>query len=135
MNTSGFKIFGQEPAAVTGVIEALLALLLSFGLFNLTQDTVGVIMAVVTAAMGLLVAYATHQTVYSAVIGLAKSVLVLAVTFGLHVTDNQTASLIAVVTLVAGLYLRQQVDSTDTAVSNASDGTKKRDLELLALAA
>lgn len=130
-----FKIFGQEPAFIVSVVEAGLAMLLSFGLFDLDQNKVGVIVACVAAALGLVVAYATNTTVLSAFTGFAKAILVLAVTFGVHLTDAQTASAIAFVTLVVGVLLRQGSNSTDTALSNASPGAKKEALQLFALEA
>lgn len=119
---SNFKIFGQEPAALTGVVEAILAVLLSFGVFGLDQEHVAVIVASVSALLGLVVAYATKDSLYSAVIGFTKAVLVLAAAYGLALSDNQTSALIAVVTIVGGLYLREKTSSLDTAVSNPSPG-------------
>jgi len=118
-----FKILGQEPAFFAGVIESILGIFLTFGIFALTQETVGVIVAAVAAGLGLVTAYATKTTLYSALVGFAKAVLVLAVTFGAPLTDAQTGSIIAVITLVAGAYLREKTSSVDTAVSNASPGT------------
>lgn len=135
MTTSpGFKILGQEPAFLVGVVEAFLAILLTFGLFGLSQETAGVIVATVSALLGLIVAYATKTTLYSALIGFAKAALVLAVTFGAPLTDSQTGALIAFIALVAGAYLRNGTDSLETPISSASPGTKREELQLLALA-
>lgn len=128
-----FKIFGQEPAFIVSVVEAGLVMLLSFGLFDLDQNKVGVIVACTSAGLGLVVAYATSTTVYTAFVGFAKALLQLAITFGLHLSDAQTASAIAFVTLVIGLFLRQTTNSTETQVSASSPGDKKEALELLAL--
>lgn len=122
MSSTPFKILGQEPAFFVGVIESILVTLLTFGVFDLSQDTIGVIMAAVVAAAGLVTAYATKTTLYSALVGFAKAVLVLAVTFGAPLSDMQTGSLIAVLSLVAGAYLREKTFAVDTAVSNASPG-------------
>jgi uncharacterized membrane protein len=119
---SDFKILGQEPAFFVGVVEAVLVGLLSFGIFDLSQDTIGVILAAVSATLGLVVAYATKTTLYSALIGFAKAILVLAVTFGAPLTDAQTSSVIALIALVAGGYLREKTFAVDTAVSTASPG-------------
>lgn len=122
MSTKPFKILGQEPAFFAGVVESVLAIFLTFGLFNLTSDTVGVIVATVAAALGLVTAYATKTTLYSALVGFAKAALVLAVTFGAPLSDAEIGSIIAAVTLVAGAYLREKTSSVETAVSNASPG-------------
>jgi len=117
-----FKILGQEPAFFVGVVESILAIFLTFGVFNLTGDTVGVIVAAVAAALGLVTAYATKTTMYSALVGFAKAALVLAVTFGAPLNDAEIGSIIAAITLVAGAYLREKTSSVDTAVSAASPG-------------
>ena len=118
-----FKIFGQEPAAFVGVVQAVLVMLLSFGLFGLTPETNGVIIAAVSAGLGLVTAYATRTTLYTALIGFAQAILVLAVTFGLRLDDVQQGSILATIAVVAGLYLRNQTSSVASAVSAASPGT------------
>lgn len=120
--TKPFKILGQEPAFFVGLVESLLAIFLTFGVFQLTGDTVGVIVAAVAATLGLVTAYATKTTLYSALIGFAKAALVLAVTFGAPLSDAEVGSIIAAITLVAGAYLREKTVSVDTIVSNASPG-------------
>ena len=102
------KVFGREPAAIVGLIEGALVLALSFGLFNLTQDTIGVIMAVVSAALGVYVAYVTRDTLLSAVIGFIKALVALTAVYGLPLTTEQTGALIAFVTVVFSLYNRSQ---------------------------
>jgi hypothetical protein len=131
----GKKILGQEPAFIVGVVEAALAVFLTFGVLGLDQEEAGVIVATVSALLGLVVAYATSTTVYSAFVGFAKAILVLCVTFGVTLTDAQTGAIMALISLVAGAYLRGRTDSLDTAISSASPGAKKEALELFALEA
>lgn len=119
MPSTGFKILGREPAFFVGVVEAFLALLLTFQVNGLSQENVGVIVAAVSAGLGLVVAYATHTTLYSALIGFAKAALVLAVTFGIHLTDAQTGALMALIVLVASQFLRDRTSPAETAVSAA----------------
>lgn len=119
---SSFKIFGREPAAVVGVIEALLAMLLTFGLFDLDQNRVAVIVATVSALFGLLAAWATKDTLLAALVGFAKAALVLAAAYGLSLTDAQTAAVITTITIVGGFYLRAKTAAVTTPISNASPG-------------
>lgn len=49
MNTAG-KIWGREPAAVLGLVQTVLALLLAFG-FELDAEQVGGILAVSAAVL------------------------------------------------------------------------------------
>jgi hypothetical protein len=121
---SNFKILGQEPAFYVGVVEAALAVALSFGIFGLDQQKVGVIVAAVSAVLGFVTAYATKTTALSALVGAAKALLVLAVTFGAPLTDSQTAAAIAFITIFAGAWLRERTASLETAVSSASPGAQ-----------
>jgi hypothetical protein len=107
------KIFGREPAAIVGLIEAALVLSLSFGLFNLTQDTIGIIMAVVSAAFGVYLAYVTNETLLGAVVGLTKAVIALGAVYGLALTTEQTGAAIAFITLVMSFWQRTQVTPMD----------------------
>lgn len=103
------KIFGREPAVLTGTIEAALVLALSFGLFSLSQDTIGLIMAVVTAALGLYTAYVTDETLLSGVLGLIKAGLALSAVYGFSLTVEQTGALLAFVSVAFALFQRTQV--------------------------
>jgi hypothetical protein len=100
------KLFGKEPAFWSGLVEAVLAVALSFGLFGLTMDGAAAIVAVVTAALGFVVAYRTRDTLLAVGVGFAKSVFVLMAAYGLTLTDAQTAALIAVITISLGAWQR-----------------------------
>lgn len=108
------KIFGREPAAIIGFIEAVLAMVLSFGWFDLSQEKVGLIMAVVTAAFGVYTAYVTSETLLGAVIGFAKAALALGAVYGLSLSDQQTGCVIALITMSFGLYQRTQTSPLNT---------------------
>lgn len=99
-------IFGREPAAYVGVIEAALALAIAFWA-PLSHHQVGLIMACVTAAFGLYTAIATRDSLLATAVGLAKALIALGVGFGLSLTDVQTGAIIAFVTIVLGLFNRQ----------------------------
>lgn len=102
------RIFGREPAFWVGLVEAALALFLSFNLFSLTDELVSLIMAVVVAVLGVVTAYVTRDTFLGVGVGLAKAVLALAAGYGFAFTVNQTAAVIAVVTILLGSYQRSQ---------------------------
>lgn len=112
------KIFGREPAALVGLVEGLLAVLLSFGLFALDQEQVAAIVAVVTAVLGVVTAYATKDTMLGVIVGLGKSVLVLGAAYGLALNDSQTGALIAAITLLAGFWHRSHTSPVETVVSS-----------------
>lgn len=102
------KIFGREPAVIVGTIEAALVLLLSFGLFDLSQETVGLIMAVVIAAFGVYTAYVTSETLLAAVLAFIKAAVALATVYGFTLTDAQMGAVLAFVSVVFALFQRTQ---------------------------
>ena len=109
------KVFGREPAAIVALLEAVLVLALSFGLFDLTQHTIGLIIAVVTAGFGVVLAVTTSETLLGPVVGFTKSALALAAVYGLSITTEQTGALIAVVGLVIGFWQRGQTSPVELA--------------------
>lgn len=102
------KIFGREPAAVVGVLEALFAVALSFNALHLTSESVALWMAAVTAALGVYTAYVTRDTMLGVAVGFAKAALALAVGYGLSLSADQTSALLATVTVVFGFFQRTQ---------------------------
>lgn len=110
------RIFGREPAAWVGLIEGALALMLAFGL-GIEQATFGPIMAVVVAAGGAYSAWATRDTMLGAVLGLAKSLLVLLAVYGLTLTDQQTAAILGLVSLLVGFWQRTQTSPVADPIS------------------
>lgn len=101
-------IFGREPAAIVGVIEAGLVLALTFGVPGLTGDSVVNVIAVVATALGVYTAYVTRDTLLGVVVGLAKALIALAVGYGLTLSPEQTGAIIAMVTMGLGLFQRTQ---------------------------
>ena len=120
-----FKLFGYTPAAYIGVIEAFLALLLSIQAFSLTTESIGWIMAVVTAAFGLLTAFMTKHGQLSAIVGFAKAAIALGIGYGAPLNDVQVAAIIGFVTVVGGFFNHTQNSSLDTPISKASAGYTK----------
>lgn len=103
------KIFGRDPATWVGLIEAVLVMALSLNMFELSHETIALIMAVVVSAFGIYTAYVTNQTMLGVVVGFTKAVIALAVGFGFEFGPDRTAALIALVTVVIGFYQRTQV--------------------------
>lgn len=101
------KIFGREPAAWVGLIEAVVALLV-ITVLHWTNEQTGLVMAVVVAAAGLYTAWVTHDTLLGVVIGFTKAVLALLIGFGVELSPELTGALIGLVTVVLGLFNRQQ---------------------------
>lgn len=106
------KIFGRDPAAVVGVLEAGLSFILI--LAHVSADTIGITIAVVASLFGIYTAWVTHDTLLSAVIGFTKAVLALAVVFGFSLTPDASGALIAFITVALGLFNHSQNSFADT---------------------
>ncbi len=102
------SVFGREPAFYVGLVEAALVLLLSFNLFGLSQESAAAIVAVVTFGLGFYTAYVTRETLLGVGTGLAKSIVALFVAFGLDLSGNQTAAIIALAVFILGSFQRTQ---------------------------
>lgn len=102
------RILGREPAAWSGLIQALLALALSLNLFALTSETVALIMAVVNAVFGVYIAWVTANTMLGVIVGLAEAVFALVAGYGYELSTATTAAAIAVVTVLVGFFQRTQ---------------------------
>lgn len=113
------KILGKEPAFFVGVIEAVILVLVTFGL---PHDAAAVLATLTVAVGGVLTAVAAKDTLLAALLGLVKALVVLVVFLGYDISDEQTASILGLLTLILGGYLRTQTSSTDTPISKASDG-------------
>lgn len=93
------KIFGREPAAWAGLASIILSAIGAFWA-DFDTDTQAWTMAVVTAALGLIVAVMVHDGVIAAISGFLQSVVSLAVGLG---ADLSTAQQFAITVLVTGL--------------------------------
>lgn len=97
-------IFGRFPAFWSGLVTAVLGVVLSFGLFGLTEQVAAAITAVVSAALAFYVAWATKDTLLGVGVGLARTVLVLITMLGFALTDAQNAAIISLVSLLLGMW-------------------------------
>lgn len=108
------RLFGREPAFWVGLIEAGLALLLSLNLFGLTHELVSLVMAAVVAGLGVFTAWVTRDTLLGVGVGFAKAVLALAAGYGFSLSTDQTAAVIALLTIALGSFQRTQTQPLAT---------------------
>src|SRR4051794_5556686 len=101
----------SHPNALRTIVRHALAFIPAFGL---TAEQISLIVAVVTAALGFYTAWVTKDTLLGVTIGLIKSALALAVGFGLDLSSDQTAAVIALATAVLGLFQRTQTSPLPT---------------------
>lgn len=108
------KLFGREPAAWIGLIEASFAMIVVLGWVHWSNEQVGLVMAVVVTGFGVLTAYLTQDTMLGFIVGFVKAVFALGVGFGFHLSPELTAASIGFVTVLVGFFQRTQ---TSPAVS------------------
>ena len=99
----------REPAALMGLISGVLALLLSLNQFGLTNENVGLIMGVVTAAVGVYTAWKTKDTMLGVIVTLVNAAFALVAGYGFELSVDTTAAAIAIITVVVGYWQRTQV--------------------------
>jgi hypothetical protein len=97
-----------EPTVLLYSLNAVVALAVSFGL-HLGHTQEAAVMTLAAAVLTMVTAAATRPVAVSALTGALATALTAAGTFGLHLTAQQTGSLITVVTLVLMHGLRGSV--------------------------
>lgn len=100
-----------EPALWSALIGSAVQFLAAFFL-PLDSGQVAVINALVIAAAGVYVAFATRSvdnggSIKAALLGLTQAGISLAVTFGWEVSPEQTAALMGFVGLAVAVFIRQ----------------------------
>jgi hypothetical protein len=102
------QLLGREPAVIVGVIEAAIMVAVAVGILKWNTDQIGAIMAVVVIVLGLITAFLTHDTLLGLLVGLVKAGGVLLAAFGLNLSPDVTATLIALIVALAALFQRTQ---------------------------
>lgn len=108
------KLFGKEPAAWVGLIEASLALAVAIGWLAWTREQTALVMAVVVCVFGVVTAYLTKDTMLGVLVGLTKAVIALALGFGFTLSPEVTAAIIAFVTVAVSFFQRTQTSPAPT---------------------
>jgi hypothetical protein len=106
------KIFGKDPAFWSGVVQAVLLLLLSFNQIAqelaLTDERVGLIVALLSAVFAVYTAYVTRDAMLAFVHGAAKAVIALLAAYNLELTVDQIAAILGIMTIIAGVVQRDR---------------------------
>lgn len=104
------KIFGREPALIMAFLSSLIAVFSAF-LFPLSDTQQGVLNAVVVALFGFITAALLQkEKLVPAIVGLAKAVIAVAVSFGLHWSPERQGLFLALIATAAALWgVRPQV--------------------------
>jgi len=104
------RIFGREPAVIMAFIASAIAVFSSF-IFPLSDTQQGVLNAADVALFGLITAtLVAHEKLLPAITGLAKAVVAVAISFGLHWSPEQQGLVLTLVATAAALLgVRPQV--------------------------
>lgn len=102
------KIFGYEPAVLLAGLNALVAMLVSYGL-PLSSDMANAVTTIATAAIGIWIAVMTRPVAPTVVAAGVGTILTALAAFRLDLSDTQVGSTVAVVSVVLGLLLRANV--------------------------
>ena len=113
------KILGREPAVWLYALQAILAALVAFGVFGLTEDSAAWVLTIGNGVMALVVAIVTRPFVVGALTGAVQTVLTGAIAFGLPWTEVQTGAAIAALSVILGLILRPNLEPRETALTRA----------------
>jgi hypothetical protein len=101
------KIFGREPAALVGVVQAALWVAVVFGLGVTDQQSL-LLVAAAAAVLDMVAAWGTRDTMLGLVVGTSKALLAVAVGFGLDWSPDQQAAILALASVVVSLFQRTQ---------------------------
>lgn len=103
------NVYLRDPSAIIAVLASLAQVLVVFNL-GLTNETAALVIAAITAAGGIVTAVSvSKEKLIAAITGFAQSFFALLLGFGVELAAEQVSALMAVVTVVAGLFLRTQV--------------------------
>jgi len=109
MNSS----FKYEPVALAALLSTLSAVFVSFGLDFLSPELATYIAAAVTAVTGAVSAFKTSETPFVLIAAAVKAVLVVAVSLGFDLNQENIAALVIAIESLGGfLVVRPQVSPT-----------------------
>lgn len=111
------KIFGYEPAMILYGVNALVGLLVSYGV-DLDKSQVAAISVIVTAILAGVTAAMTRPLVVSGITGAVGTLLAAVAAFGAHLTADQIGTTVTALSIALALLLRTNV-SPAPAISTA----------------
>lgn len=97
-----------EPAIILAGLNALVALLVSFGL-PLTHPQVAAITTIATAVLAIITVLMTRPIVVPTITGAVGTLLTAVAAFGLHLSTDQIGAVVALLSIILGLVLRMNV--------------------------
>lgn len=115
------NLLGREPALWVALVTAALGALTAFGV-DVSPTVQAVIVAAVSAGLGLIVAITVHDGVAAAVLGFAQALVSLIVGMGYDLSpDNQMKIMALVIAAVA--WVTRKVSTAPVPASVSPPGT------------
>ena len=103
------KIFDREPTLIIQFVSAILAIMVSTGLPNLSADQATLIVAALTAVLGAVNAIVVRPIAPAAFTGLVAAGAALLAGYGLELSQDIVGSISAAVVVGLALLTRGQV--------------------------
>lgn len=104
------NLFG-EPVALWAALQAVTSMAVAFGWLQgigiHSQSDLAIVLVVENAAAALHIAIVTHHTLLAPIVELFKATSTLLVIYGFHISTEQTATVITVITAVFAFGHRQ----------------------------
>lgn len=120
------KVFGGEPVWILTALQALLAALVAWDVFGLTQDQAGVLLTVAAAVSGLIAAWATRDTRVAAGVGLVGALAAATAAWGFTFTEDQIAAFTGIVVVALGAWNRKSTDPLQNGTFKAGEAAGPR---------
>lgn len=106
------RLFGKEPAFWVGVVQAVIAFVLTLrqvaDAFDLTDERTAWIMAVINGVAALYLAYVMRETMAASLTEVGKAVLGLLIAYGIELTTQQMSIVTGLLAMIGAGYLRSQ---------------------------
>jgi hypothetical protein len=102
------RLLGREPVVTVSTVVALLIAVLP--VFGWSTEVIGTVAAALVVLGGAVeAALVSVDRVLPLLVGVGKAVLSVLAAFSIHLPDNYVSAVMALLTVVAGLAVRQQV--------------------------
>lgn len=99
----------QEPTIVVQTVQALLALLVGFDVFSLTEDQTGTLLTLTSAVTGFVLALSVRPFQWPVVTGLVQAGIASFTAFIADLDPNQIAAIYGVTAILGAWIVRQKV--------------------------
>lgn len=102
------KIFGRNPAFYAGLVEAVLAVIVTIPALHFSPALSAAILAVVVSGLGVYTAFMTHQSMLAVGSGLLKALFVLVAFTRFDVSEATQGALIGLFAVVVAAFQHSQ---------------------------